>query len=258
AHTGLDLIQVSCDNTNVPAFSPDINQQPTACAGSVGAQVAGPVNVFDPAFRFPRSLKVALGADQRLPWGMVGTVDLLYSRAVNQLDLRELNLAAPRAVAAGEAGRLLFGVIAADGSPHPTRLNPGFARRVQIRKARGDQSISATAQLQKHFARGQELGLSYTYTGARDLLSATEDGLDATLDVATLDGTLESRRLAPSAWSVPHRVTFLATVDLPLDVRLTLFYEGRSGTPYTYTVAGDANADGYQNDPIYIPTTVTP
>ena len=38
------------------------------------------INYFDPAFRFPRTLKVGLGADLLLPWGYVGTVDLLYTR----------------------------------------------------------------------------------------------------------------------------------------------------------------------------------
>jgi hypothetical protein len=259
AHTGLDAITVDCDSTNVPAFTRDVDRQPTACAGGQGAgAVAGPVSVFDPAFRFPRSLKLALGADHRLPWGFVGTVDLLYSRAVNQLDLRELNLAAPDAVAFGEADRLLYGTIGEDGSAVPNRLSEAFERVTQVRNASGDRSFSATAQLQKHFAGGKELAVSYTYTRARDLLSASEDALDANLDVVVLDGRLERRRLAPSIWSVPHRVTLLATADLPLQFRLTLFYSGQSGSPFTYRVEGDANADGYVNDAVYVPRAAAP
>jgi hypothetical protein len=257
-HTGLDAITVDCDSTNVPAFTRDVARQPTACAGGQGASpVAGPLSVFDPAFRFPRSLKIALGADHRLPWGFVGTVDLLYSRAVNQLDLRELNLAAPDAVALGEADRLLYGTIDDGGSAAPNRLSQAFERVTQVRNASGDRSFSATAQLQKHFAGGKELAMSYTYTSARDLLSASEDALDANLDVVVLDGSLQ-RRLAPSIWSVPHRVTLLATADLPLHFRLTLFYAGQSGSPFTYRVEGDANADGYVNDAVYVPLVAAP
>ena len=109
-HTGLDAIEVGCDSTNVPRFVTDADHQPTACAGSEGvASIAGPVNVFDPGFRFPRTLKVAMGADHRLPGGFVGTVDLLFSRGVDQLDLRELNLAPSTTVATGEAKRPLYG-----------------------------------------------------------------------------------------------------------------------------------------------------
>ena len=215
--------------------------------------MAGPVSVFDRGFRFPRTLKIAIGADHRLRWGIVGTVDLLYSQAVNQLDLRELNLAPPGSAASGEGNRPLYGLIADDGSATPSRLTDAFGRVTQVRNARGDRSFSLTAQLQKHFGGGKELGASYTYTTARDLLSATDDRLDGNLDNVTLDGTFAHRRLAPSAWSVPHRVTLLVSADLPLHFRMTLFYEGSSGSPFTYRVEGDANADGYFNDAVYVP-----
>ncbi len=255
AHTGLDAIELACDSANVPQFITDVDRQPVACAGSEAVTpIAGPVSVFDPEFRFPRTLKIALGADHRLPWGVVGTMDLLFSQGMNQLDVRELNLVPPGAVAAGEGGRPLYGVIGDDGSAEPNRRSPAFGRVTQVRNARGDRSFAFTAQLQKHFPGGQELGASYTFTSARDLLSATEDGLDGNLDAVTLDGSLERRRLASSAWSIPHRVTLLLTADLPLHFRLTLFYQGASGSPFTYRVEGDANADGYGNDAIYVPT----
>jgi hypothetical protein len=74
-----------------------------------------------------------------------------------------------------------------------------------------------------------------------------------------LDGRLGHRRLASSAWGPPHRITVLSTADLPLHFRLTLFYEGTSGVPFTYRVDGDANGDGYwSNDAVYVPVQVAP
>jgi hypothetical protein len=140
----------------------------------------------------------------------------------------------------------------------PNRLSPAFGRITQVRNAHGDQSFSFTAQLQKHLAGGKELSASYTYTAARDLLSATEDGLDVNLDAVILDGTLDHRRLAPSAWGPSHRVTLMATADLPLRFRMALFYEGNSGGTFTYNVLGDANGDGYNNDAIYVPRYAGP
>jgi hypothetical protein len=258
ANTGLDAIQLACDSTNVPSFDTDLDQQPTSCRGSESESVAGPVNLFDPAFRLPRSLKIALGADHRLPWGLVGTVDFLYSEAVDQVDLRELNLFPSNAVSSGEGQRPLYGTMAEDGTAMPHRRSLAFGRVVQLQNASGERSFSLTTQIQKHFPGGQELSASYSYTSARDLLSASDDRLDGIIEAVTLDGSLEARRLAPSAWSVPHRVTLLAMADLPLHFRLTLFYEGRSGAPVTYRVDGDANADGYGNDAVYIPAHSSP
>ena len=66
---------------------------------------------FDPGFRFPSSLKVSLGADRRLAWGTVGTVDILYTRAMTQYAVRDVNLGPPTGAAAGEGGRTLYGSI---------------------------------------------------------------------------------------------------------------------------------------------------
>ncbi len=65
AHSGLEVLYLSCvGEGRVPAFSIDPDNQPTTCAG--GLQPNTPlVNVFDPAFRFPRNLKIALGADHK-------------------------------------------------------------------------------------------------------------------------------------------------------------------------------------------------
>ena len=51
---------------------------PPACAEP--SPLAFPLAYFDPDFRFPRTLKVALGVDRPPAWGIVGTVDLLYTR----------------------------------------------------------------------------------------------------------------------------------------------------------------------------------
>ena len=82
--------------------------------------------------------------------------------------------------------------------------------------------------------------------------------MDANLDSVILDGTLDHRRLAPSAWGPSHRVTLMATTDLPLHFRMTLFYDGFSGSAFTYSVDGDANGDGYLNDAIYVPLNAAP
>ena len=222
------------------------------------------MNFFNPAFRFPRNFRVALGGDLRLPGGVVGTFDLLYVRGVNQYYVTDINLV-PTGTAAGEGGRVLYGTIDADASATPNRRSAAFGSVVEVRNASGDRSYVATAQLQKRFTSGAEIGLAYTYTDSKDRMSAATDL--AILNVGSaniLDGPLDDRRLATSRYSVPHKVTFVGAFDLPLRVRLALFYNGLSGAPFTYRVVGDANADGMtfqsrvqSNDPVYVPRDQT-
>ena len=84
------------------------------------------VNYFDPSFRFPRNLRLSLGSDMRLPWGMVGTVDLLYIRGVNQFDITDVNLQPPTARPAGEGGRLLYGTFDEFGNALTQPARPGL------------------------------------------------------------------------------------------------------------------------------------
>ncbi len=81
--TGIRSRTITCADEAVPDFNLDPDAQPEACAGE--AEPPPPVAYFDPALRFPQSLKVAVGIDQRLPAGVLGTLDLLYSRGVHNI-----------------------------------------------------------------------------------------------------------------------------------------------------------------------------
>jgi hypothetical protein len=123
-----------------------------------------------------------------------------------------------------------------------------------MRNSSGDRAWSASAQIEKHFGDGAELSLAYTYTDARDRMSARCFNITCNLDFTPVDGTLDERRLATSSFGAAHKITVGATVGLPLRFRLGVFYNGYSGVPFTYTVARDANADGIDgNDAIYVP-----
>lgn len=256
--TGLDWVRVFCDETTgLPAFTIDPDRQPTEC-GPGSAQPLE-VNFFNPAFRFPRNLRVSLGSDVRLPWQMVGTVDLLYTRGVSQFDITEVNLAPPTMTSAGEGGRLLYGSIDPEsGRAEPNRRNDAFNTVAEMRNSSGDRAITASGQIQRRLGGGAEVSLAYTFTDARDRMSADCFNITCNLDFTPLDGSLDRRRISTSNFGVKHKVTLAAVVNLPLQLQLGLFYNGYSGRPYTYLVHGDANADALSlldlgNDIMYIP-----
>jgi len=250
--TGLDEVHILCEGDAVPAFTADRAHQPTECAGGGGERIAGPVVVFDPAYHSPHAFKASVGSDVRLPGEVVLTTDVIYTRGGNQLSLNDRNLRPPSGAARGEADRPLFGTIDAAGAVVTSRRTSAFERVVALESGNWDQSLAFSLLAEKRLGNGATLTASYTYTDARDHLSATQDDLDAAVDSTTVASPLE-RSLRPTAWSAPHRVTLLVAADLPLHFALSIFYAGQSGSPFTYSVAGDANADGYINDPIYVP-----
>ena len=95
--TGLAYQQLHCiGEAEIPSFTLDPDNQPTSCANGAPAREFE-VNYFSPTFRFPRNLRLTLGSNVSLPWEMVGTIDLLYIRGVNQFDIVDVNLAKPTA-----------------------------------------------------------------------------------------------------------------------------------------------------------------
>ena len=250
---GVNLFHTECsDSGDVPAFTIDPALQPTTCLSS--APVGFEVNYFNPSFRFPRNLRLSLGTDVALPGGVVWTVDLLYIRALDQLAITDVNLRPPSTTSAGRTA----GCCTARSPPTARRCPTGQTRRTapcaEMRNSSGDRAFSGTVQLQKRLRSGAEVTLAYTYTDARDRVSANCFRIDCNLDFEALDGTLNDRRVSASSLESRHKITLGAIANLPLRFRLGLFYNGYSGHPYTYTVSGDVNADGLDvNDAVYLP-----
>ena len=243
--TGARALRIECGGDDVPAFTLDPGNQPTACAEP--SPRTPPLVYFDPDFRFPQTLKLALGADQLLPGGIVGTLDFLYTRGVHTVEVADVNLVGPIGTAAGEGGRAIYGMIDPEtGDARPRRRSETLRGVYQLRNGSGDRSYSVTAQLGKRFRNGTELSVAYTYTDAKDRMNMDANLGDLNAGSTPINGTLEHRELSTSFWERPHKVTLVGATDLPLGFRLGLTYVGMSGAPYTYVLLGDPNADGFQ------------
>lgn len=271
-NTGMAQTQLTCRNDNasalddVPTFSLDPSQQPTACGGAGGIIPPIPtINYFDPDFKFEQNMKLSLGVDRRLPWGMVGTIDLLYTKTKNSLYIQDNNLQgvvdeSTLTYATGEGNRARYGVNApTTGVATPLKQTAAFGNVLEHLNKSEDYAFSGTIQLQKRFSNGVEFNGGYTYSEAKDVMSLTSSIAFSNYGFATLNGLLNDRELTTSSFSRPHRVVVSGTANLPGDFEFSLIYSGVSGSPYGYVINGDANADGVGgtnrefNDMFYVP-----
>lgn len=265
--TGNDAVLLNCSGAAAPAFNPDPATQPTACLTASSPPVPT-VTTFSPDFKLPQSLKLSLGVDQRLPWGLVASLDGMYERG-QQMYITDLNLTGPTSELAGEGGREQYGTIAASSATGalpavtPSRVTTAFGPVFQNSSRTSDQTWWVTAQVGKRFGGSLEMNAAYTFTSARDLMSLRDAQTVSNYGFVAVDGTLADRRLSTSAFSTPSKVTVTGTAYLPAHFAFSLIYIGRSGLPFTYVVNGDANADGVgnragafdrqQNDAVYVP-----
>jgi len=210
-------------------------------------------------------MKLSLGVDQRLPWGMVGTIDLLYTKSKNTLYIQDNNLVgvvdeSTLTYATGEGNRARYGVNnLSSGAATANKQTAAFGPVLEHLNKSDDYVFSGTIQLQKRFSNGVEFNGGYTYSDAQDVMSLTSSIAYSNYGFATLNGLLNDRDLTTSAFSRPHRVVLSGTVNLPADFDFSLIYSGVSGSPFGYVINGDANADGVGgsnrefNDMFYIP-----
>ncbi|HOX19457.1 MAG TPA: carboxypeptidase regulatory-like domain-containing protein [Gemmatimonadales bacterium] len=271
-NTGMAQTQLTCRNDNasalddVPAFSLDPDQQPTTCGGAGGVIPPIPtINYFDPDFKFEQNMKLSLGVDHRLPWGVVGTIDLLYTKTKNSLYIQDNNLQgvvdeSTLTYATGEGNRARYGVNApTTGVATPLKQTAAFGNVLEHLNKSEDYAFTGTIQLQKRFSNGVEFNGGYTYSEAKDVMSLTSSIAFSNYGFATLNGLLNDRDLTTSTFSRPHRVVMSGTVNLPADFEFSLIYSGVSGSPFGYVINGDANADGVGgtnrefNDMVYVP-----
>ncbi|MES2125396.1 MAG: carboxypeptidase regulatory-like domain-containing protein [Gemmatimonadota bacterium] len=264
ANSGLTQATLSCNGAAIPTFTTDLASQPTTCVGGGAPNPPKPSIVyFDHGFKFPQTMRAALGADHQLGWGMVATVDLLYTRTLNQFYLNDVNLKGVQSLEAGEGGRRQYGVA---GTPNattgiasaisPTRISSGYNDVIRQSNASGDNSYSATLQVNKRFSDGFSFNAGYTYSRTKDRECMTSSISNSNLRFAVLQGALDDRPLATSCFDVPHKLALTGIFNLPLGLQASLTYVGASSTPFTYTVNNDANGDGLSgNDPIYVPKT---
>jgi hypothetical protein len=265
---GLSQVELTCTpapGAGVPPFTPDPNSQPSTCAG--GTAVTPPINqgeidYFDPKTKYPQNWRVALGVDRRLPWGMIGSLDLLYTRDVNGWYTTDENL---NYRGQDGEGRAIYGTFAdvGAGTPPlirstPDRIDSGpnsrVTQAVKVFNKNGAYSYSATIGLQKTFERILDVAVAYTYSRSEDRISLTSSQALSNFRFSPIDGDIQNRNVRPSAFDRPHKISVSGVARLPYGFGVGLTYIGQSGLPYTWVVKGDVNGDGIDgNDPVFVP-----
>jgi hypothetical protein len=223
----------------------------------IGNQVANPDFFFycvtDPDFKFPQVWRTNLGYDHKLGNNWTATVDLLYTKTINDMMVRNFGLRKPTGRLTGPDGRPIY--LAGDralvfGGPTNayvfTNINKGH-------------EFNASFQVTKTWSDGSSLMMGYNYLDARDAASIdaeiSSDAYDR--NPANIQNT-NTPELAPSLYGNKHRFVGAFSKRFrygSFGTTISLFSEYVQGGRFSYTYAGDINNDGSGlNDLLYIPT----
>lgn len=234
-------------------FVADPYSQPLA-EDFIPAKVAGrgAINVVDPNLKFPQVFRTNLAVDQKLPGGVIATVEGIFSKTYNNVNFINLN----RPV---DPTFIFTGV---DQRPRYTypRPDPNFEEIIKFENTNLGYSYNFVFMLQKQFDNGFNAQASYTYGKSMDLNSGTSSVAYSNWRYVNNVYGLNDLRLTRSNFDLGSRITGLISYKKEymkgmLATQVSLYYNGQSGQPNSYIYNGDMNNDGSSNDMIYIPAT---
>jgi len=255
SNTGMDLGRYYL-TSNVNFFITDPFNQPTSPTPTV---YTGDINLIAKNYRFPQVLKSNIAIDQKLPWGLTGTIELVYGKNIKDIAYQNINL---QVVGHTDllGGRDLYGTQSTSGSsPYgtPSYKYKDFYNVLLLNNTNKGYQYSISAQLQKEWKDGSMIDVSYTYGMAKDINSGSSSRAVSNWQYNIVTGDPNNPALTYSDYDTRHRI--MAAISKRFDffknapTVFSIFYNGRSGHPYNTRYSNDVNGDGAQNDSIYVP-----
>jgi hypothetical protein len=255
-NTGVLIGEVQADNTTAFPFNPDPNAYKPANVTGEGA-ASFELNVTDKDFKFPQVWRTNAGVDQRLPWGMTGTLEFLYTKDVNGYAYYNANLPAPQTAFNGVDTRPRYTSNRLN-STAPNVITNAF---VLTNQSEGS-SWNIAASVAKTMAGGLSFRGAYSYGEARNTIDPGSTA-GSTFNNNQHAGDPNNPGLGWSGGTMGHRMYLQASYSKEYfsfgSTTVSAFWEARpSQQNFTarasYVFNGDANGDGgTSNDLIYVP-----
>lgn len=258
-NSGMLFSSVNLLKSNVPtlAFIADPNNQGSAATLYGGGSNKAEVNLVTPGFKVPQVFRNNLAVDFKLPYGINATIEGIYSKTLNNVNYSDINLRASTSVinptlSASADNRPAYSSTKVDGT--------NFTNAILLSNTSKGYTASLTGQLQKSFDFGLSAMVAYTRGRATSVNDGTSSTARSNWEFVQHVNDPNNPALATSSFETKHRI--IGSLDYKIaygeqknaSTGITLFYTGRSGSPFTYLYNGDLNGDGANsNDLIYIP-----
>ncbi len=243
-------------------FNPSVDANRPANAA---ANTSYNLVVVDHNFKFPSNFRVNLALDQKLPFGIIGTLEGIYSRDLNAA--YQVNVALPSTGAAlvGPDNRIRYSntttypfIPAASGGN--TAAKPNVTDAIVLKNTSKGYTYNITGQLQRTFKEFY-FNVAYTYADSR---TVSDGGAiaqstwrdrpvsgDPNADVTSYSNFYQPNRIIASASYRKQYLNHLTT-------SIGLTYESANAGVASYVYNGDVNGDGQtSNDLIYIPKSAS-
>lgn len=250
-------------------FRPDPNNQYEASDfGLTVASPSGEVNLISKDFRMNKVFRASLAADKDLGKGWKITVEGIYTRNINEIDYKNVNILPPTQTSVGPDARNVYN-LTSNNVPVPIPMRTGansnpYTGIYLLSNNDGDKGYSYTASfsVDKRWADGWAVNANYTYGRSRVLNEGSNSqNVSQWRFMETVNGR-NYMSLSRSDFDIGHRINAYAAKKFTYGkgmfaTTVSLVYNGQSGNPYSYVLNRGMVRDydnNESNDLLYIPT----
>jgi len=250
ASVAANASDISKDSTF--AFSPDINQQYTNEDFGKSAGNAQ-IDLFAKDFKYPQTFRASLAIDGKLPFGLVGTLEGIYSKTLNNIIYQNINRTPSTAtLKGGPDNRTIY--------PN-TFISSKYTDVILGYNTSEGSTYSLTAQLQKPFAGGWVGSMAYTFGQTKVINDGTSSQNSSNWVFNESVNGQNNLPLTYSDFDLGSRVIGFVSKTIKYGSKfggattISLFYTGESGTRFSYTYGNNLVKNSLTNgqDLIYIP-----
>ncbi|MFT7031041.1 MAG: hypothetical protein ACJA2C_002442 [Marinoscillum sp.] len=238
-----DVGYVNDFDTDARPFNPDVNAYRPA---SGAATLSNELNLTDKDFRLPQTWRTNFAVDQVLPFGVIGTLEGIYSRDVSTPIAYNPVLKEPTGMLSGPDARPYW-----DGGYSD---DADFRNVFYLTNAdkQGDY-MSITGEMKKQFDNGFYTSIAYTRSRARDY------GLDGGSQAISLwSAQVAEDRNDPeisfTRFDQPNRVIGLVSYQTE-NSTISVFYQGGEPGRFSYTYSGNFGDNGQRL--MYVPNSAS-
>ncbi|MEZ5455349.1 MAG: carboxypeptidase regulatory-like domain-containing protein [Lysobacteraceae bacterium] len=268
SNTGLNYVVRQQTSGSQVVFSPDPNNQPVPA----GTSLRQFIDIVSSDLEQPSVWKANLAFEHELPWyGVVASAEAILTQNETSLYYQRLDFGNP--TASGQDGRMLYWNAAGYNPGNWSQNSSGSwvaASSVQNRANRPSSIDSVQYALPTNKGESQQLTLAlskpmtdnwgwmvaYTYTNATEVNPLTSSQASSNWNNNAI---FQANEEVASQTNYTIRDRFSANLSYRhyffenYATDFGLFYEGRSGKPYSWTFQNDMNGDGVANDLFYVP-----
>ena len=246
-NTGVEFGRVELSGAAAPRFITDpFNQPRPGVTPGITPVKTTEVNLTSDNFKMPQLFRMNVGLDQELPYGLTGTLEVIYSKSLNDILYQDINI--------GPA----TGTFADGRSVYAKRISSNFTNVILLKNTSEGYQFNLSGQVQGKLPYGLYTNFGYAWGRAKDQNSGLSSQAISQWRFNPIPGDPNNPPLTTSSFEIQHRVFAALSYTLELYPKwrstFSLTYGGQSGRPFSYTYDGDVNGDGQTtNDMLFVP-----